>query len=383
MNDIRFWAALNRIPQLGTVRFRRLEAFFGDLGTAWNAPVDHLRAAGLEERPALEIVAARNSFSPDDEMDSLARAGVSVADWRSDIYPPRLKQIADPPPVIYYKGTLQPSDERAVGIVGTRKPTTYGLEAAAVLSRDLAVNGITIVSGLALGIDGAAHRAALEGGGRTLAVLAGGLDSVYPKEHTELFRRIQTQGAVISEQPLGIRPDPRSFPRRNRLISGMTLGTVVVEAAEGSGARWTVYQALEQNREVFCVPGSIFSPVSSFTHRMIQEGAKLVTNCSDILEELNISSIGAPVQASAEQQVEQQTESALAAAGCDTDSEEMALLQHIGADPVHIDEVGRRSGLPITAVNGMLTMLELKGMIRQVGCMHYVKSAAVGAAHGR
>jgi DNA processing protein len=163
----------------------------------------------------------------------------------------------------------------------------------------------------------------------------------------------------------------------------MTLGTVVVEAAEGSGARWTVYQALEQNREVFCVPGSIFSPVSSFTHRMIQEGAKLVTNCSDILEELNISSIGSPVQASAEQQVEQQTELALAAAGCDTDSEEMALFQHIGADPVHIDEVGRRSGLPITAVNGMLTMLELKGMIRQVGCMHYVKSAAVGAAHGR
>ena len=383
MNDVRFWAALNRIPQLGTVRFRRLEAFFGDLGMAWNAPVDHLRAAGLEERPALEIVAARNSFSPDDEMDSLARAGVSVADWRSDIYPPRLKQIADPPPVIYYKGTLQPSDERAVGIVGTRKPTTYGLEAAAFLSRDLAVNGITIVSGLALGIDGAAHRAALESGGRTLAVLAGGLDSVYPKEHTELFRRIQTQGAVISEQPLGIKPDPRSFPRRNRLISGMTLGTVVVEAAEGSGARWTVYQALEQNREVFCVPGSIFSPVSSFTHRMIQEGAKLVTNCSDILEELNISSIGAPAQASAGQQVEQQTELALAAAGCDTDSEDMALLQHIGADPVHIDEVGRRSGFPITAVNGMLTMLELKGMIRQVGCMHYVKSVAVGAAHGR
>ena len=283
MNDIRFLAALNRIPHLGTVRFRRLEAFFGDLGTAWNAPVDHLRAAGLEERPALEIVAARNSFSPDDEMDRLARAGVSVADWRSDIYPPRLKQIADPPPVIYYKGTLQPSDERAVAIVGTRKPTTYGLEATAFLSRDLAVNGITIVSGLALGIDGAAHRAALESGGRTLAVLAGELDSVYPKEHIELFQRIQTQGAVISEQPLGIKPGPRSFPRRNRLISGMTLGTVVVEAAEGSGARWTVYQAFEQNREVFCVPGSIFSPVSSFTHRMIQEGAKLATNCSDIL----------------------------------------------------------------------------------------------------
>ena len=377
MHDIKYWVALNRIPYLGTVRFRRLEAFFGQLEHAWNASISELKAAGIEERPALEILAAKNNTSPDDEMDSLVRAGVSVASWNADVYPPRLKQITDLPPVIYYKGTLTDADERAVAVVGTRSPTAYGREVAAVLSRDLSANGITVVSGLARGIDGVAHRSVLEHGGRTFAVLAGGLDSVYPKEHAGMFEWIQTQGAVISEQPLGVKPDPRSFPRRNRLISGLTLGTVVVEAAEGSGARWTVFQALEQNREVFCVPGSIFSPVSSFTHRMIQEGAKLVTNCSDILEELNISSIaGAPE--SADQQGELPLNVPVGEPE-DDGSEEMVVVGYLGDGPVHIDEIGRRSGLPITSVNSMLTLLELKGIVKQVGCMHYVKSVAVGA----
>ena len=378
--EIKYWVALNRIPQLGTVRFRRLEDFFGGLENAWNATIPELKAAGIEDRPAQEIAAARNNSSPDEELDALARAEVLVASWNSELYPARLKQIPDPPPIIYYRGTLLPSDERAVAVVGTRNPTSYGREAAAVLSRDLAGNGITVVSGLARGIDGIAHRTALENGGRTFAVLAGGLDSVYPKEHAGLFQQVQTQGAVISEQPLGVKPDPRSFPRRNRLISGLTLGTVAVEAAEGSGARWTVYQALEQNREVFCVPGSIFSPASRFTNRMIQEGAKLVTTCTDILEELNITSING-VDFSG---VKQQGEFALGAVGDleDDGSEEAVLLGHLDHEPVHIDEIGRRAGLAITSVNSMLTLLELKGMVKQVGCMHYIRSGAVGAVNG-
>ena len=267
-----------------------------------------------------------------------------------------------------------------MAVVGTRNPTSYGREAAAVLSRDLAGNGITVVSGLARGIDGIAHRTVLENDGRTFAVLAGGLDSVYPKEHAGLFQQVQTQGAVISEQPLGVKPDARSFSRRNRLISGLTLGTVVVEAAEGSGARWTVFQALEQNREVFCVPGSIFSPASRFTNRMIQEGAKLVTTCTDILEELNITSING-VDFSG---VKQQGEFALGAVGDleDDGSEEAVLLGHLNHDSVHIDEIGRRAGLAITSVNSMLTLLELKGMVKQVGCMHYIRSGAVGVVNG-
>ncbi len=383
MDDLKFWVALGRIPQLGAVRFRKLEAFFGSMERAWTAGDSQLLAAGLDPKTAEEVLAVRNNLSPDGEMEALSRAGVSAINWNSKAYPPRLREIADAPPVLYYRGSLLPCDERAVAVVGTRGPTPYGREATAMLSRDLALRGITVVSGLALGVDGIAHRTALENGGRTIAVLAGGLDSVYPREHAGLFRQIQTQGATVSEQPLGFRPDPRSFPRRNRLISGMTLGTVVIEAAEGSGARWTVYQALEQNREVFCVPGSIFSPASRFTNRMIQEGAKLVANCDDILEELNLSSLNVPAPAGPSTQTAEQTRLGFASgAAAQASDQDAALLAYIGEQPVHIDEIHRQSGLPITLINSALTMLELNGMVRQVGCMHYVRSALAGVAHG-
>ena len=246
-----------------------------------------------------------------------------------------------------------------MAVVGTRGPTAYGREAAAALSADLARNGITIISGLARGIDGVAHRAALDSGGRTIAVVANGLDMVYPSEHTGLSQRCESQGAVISEYPVGIRPNPRSFPRRNRLISGMSLGTLVIEAPENSGARWTVEHALEQNREVFCVPGSIFSPNSRFTNRMIQEGAKLVLGYTDVLEELNLSVVA------------QQSEMALDLEPAD--ETERDLLQFLNQEPLHIDDLRRNADLPIVAVSSLLTMLELKGKVKQVGCMHYVR----------
>ena len=388
MKDLKYWVALNAIPQLGAARFRRLESYFGDLEHAWRAGVAQLRDAGLDSRTAPEVVAGRQRLDPDDVMASLARAGVIATNWNGDDYPPRLKQISDPPPVLYYIGELIPEDELSVAIVGTRNPTSYGREAATVLSRDLASAGITVVSGLALGIDGVAHRAALECGGRTIAVVAGGLDSVYPKEHADLYRRIQSRGAVISEHPLGMRPDPRSFPRRNRLISGMTLGTVVVEAAEGSGTRWTVYQALEQNREVFCVPGSIFSPASKFTNRMIKEGAKLVADYTDILEELNLPDVTQPehdqvsrqsnqVRSLTETPEEQENEETE-----ELDAEEMDLLACLSSEPLHVDDLSRLSGLPIASVTSMLTLLELKGKVEQVGSMHYVK-ASPALAEGR
>ena len=374
--DIKFWVALSRVPQLGTVRFRRLESHFGKLENTWRASFNELRAAGLEERSAREIVAARNNSSPENEMAALERAEVTAVTWNEAGFPSRLKEIADPPAVLYYKGDLLPIDEFSIAIVGTRTPTPYGREAATVLSRGLAETGLTVVSGLALGIDGVAHRAALESGGRTIAVLAGGLDGVYPKEHTGLFKQIQEQGAVVSEQPLGVRPDSRSFPRRNRLISGMTLGSVVVEAAEGSGARHTVYHAMEQDREVFCVPGSIFSPASGFTNRMIKEGAKLVTGIGDILEELNIaeSTKGVKEPRKAPEQLP-----FIEADG--EDPEEMALLGHLTDAPIHIDDLRRNTGLPITSVSSTLTMLELKGKIKQVGCMHYIRVREAAAVY--
>lgn len=388
MDDLKFWVALSVIPQLGAARFRRLESYFGNLELAWSAGPAQLRDAGLDSRTAQEIIAGRVRLDPDDIMASLARAGVSVANWNGDAYPPRLRQISDPPPVLYYIGDIKPEDERSIAIVGTRNPTSYGREAASVLSRDLASAGVTVVSGLALGIDGVAHRAALDCGGRTIAVVAGGLDSVYPKEHTGLFRNIQERGAVISEHPLGMRPDPRSFPRRNRLISGMTLGTVVVEAAEGSGTRWTVYQALEQNREVFCVPGSIFSPASRFTNRMIKEGAKLVADYTDILEELNLPDVateeriqcGEPLEQAGTllngitEQENENTE--------DLEPGEAALMGHLSGQPLHVDDLCRQTGLPIASVTSMLTLLELKGKVEQIGSMHYVK-ASPGLAQGQ
>ncbi len=368
MQDIKYWIALNHVPLLGTVRFRRLEAYFGDLRKAWEASPGELKAAGIEEAPVREILAARDTVSPDAEMEKLQRAAVRPITWSQPEHPWRLKEIPDPPPVLYVKGTLQPEDERAVAVVGTRGPTVYGREAAGVLTADLARNGITIVSGLARGIDGIAHRAALDNGGRTIAVVANGLDIVYPSEHAGLSRRTEEQGAVVSEYPLGVRPNPRSFPRRNRLISGLSLGTLVIEASETSGAIWTVQHALEQDREVFCVPGSIFSPASSFTNRMIQQGAKLVSGYQDVLEELNLNVVA------------QQYELPLDVGKEDDD--EAGLLQYLDEQPLHIDDIRKSASLPIAAVSSMLTMLELKGKVKQVGCMHYVRMQEKTAIYG-
>ena len=391
MDDLKYWVALSSVPQLGAARFRRLESYFGNLEDAWRAGVSQLRDAGLDSRTAEEVAKARQQADLDGGMASLAKAGVTAANWNGSNYPPRLKEISDPPPVLYYLGELTPQDEWSVAIVGTRNPTSYGREAAGVLSRDLASAGITVVSGLALGIDGVAHRAALESGGRTIAVVAGGLDSVYPREHTALFRQIQGCGAVVSEHRLGVRPDSRNFPRRNRLISGMTLGTVVVEAGEGSGTRWTVQQALEQDREVLCVPGSIFSPASKFTNRMIKEGAKLVADYTDILEELNLPDVGARVADIKGRQKTNETMQEGDLGEADEaewlfeglDEGEAALVARLSAEPVHVDDLCRASGLPIASIMSMLTLLEIKGKVTQVGSMHYVRASAAGVTHGR
>ena len=373
MEQVKFWVALSRVRNLGTTRFRKLEAFFSDPEHAWNAGPGELRAAGLDARTAAAVVDTRRTISPDAEMARLEEAGVRAVTWHDPDYPSRLKQIDGLPPVLYVKGALIPDDERAVAVVGTRSPTTYGREAAAALTSDLARCGITIVSGLALGIDGIAHRTALAQGGRTIAVVASGLDIVYPKDHAGLFGRIVEQGAVVSEYPLGTRPDPRNFPRRNRLISGMSLGTLVVEAGEKSGAGWTVYHALEQNREVFCVPGSIFSPASRMTNRLIQEGAKLASSHIDILEELNLRAVS--------HQIEMRLAEDLPPSP-DADGE-AGLLRCLNHEPMHIDDIQREASLPVSLVGSLLTMLELKGLVKQVGGMNYVRIGEATTTNGR
>ena len=387
--DTKYWVAFTRIPSIGPARTRTLEAAFGTMEAAWRASADELRAAGLDRRSLAQVQERRSSIDPDAEMAALERQGIGALPWSSPDYPALLKAIGDPPPVLFHRGELRPEDRRAVAVVGTRKATAYGREACASLVASLAASGVTIVSGMARGIDGIAHRTALEMGGRTVGVMASGLDSVYPPEHRELARRVAEAGVLVSEHPPGARPSSQTFPRRNRILSGLSLGVLVVEAPQASGAMWTVHWALEQGREVFAVPGSIFSPASQGANRLVQDGAKLVLSPEDVLEELNLSTLVAPVAAAAMRTttVDAGTRAVVAPApppvaapvAAAPKAEPVAgpegdLLSLLADDPRHVDEVCRQAGLPITTVSSALTLLELKGLVRQVGAMHYVRT---------
>ena len=355
--DIQYWVGFNSIPGIGRVRLAQLESYFGNLEQAWKASPGELKRAGLDS-PALRAIGQwRDKIDPAAEMEKIERLGVSVLTSNDTAYPRRLKEIYDFPPVLYLRGSLLPEDEWCVAVVGTRRATVYGKQVTEEIVADLARSKITIVSGLAKGIDTIAHRSALEAGGRSLAVFASGLDIVYPAENEKLAHDIMEHGALVSEYPLGARPRAENFPRRNRILSGLSLGVLVVEADETSGAMITARLALEQNREVFAVPGSILSPVSRGANRLIQEGAKLVREYTDILEELNLMTVTRQMEMR-EILPESETES--------------LLLKQLGAEPSHIDEVCRKSGLPAATVSGTLAMMELKGLIRQVGTMNYV-----------
>ena len=357
--ELKYWLAFNKVPRIGRVRTGMLEAHFGTLEQAWRAGLTELTAAGLDSRTATTVATRKLRIDPDAELEQVVKAGIRAYTWHDDEYPARLKEIYDVPPVLYVRGELSPDDERSIAVVGTRKPSAYGREVAYQLTQDVAKSGVTIVSGLALGIDAVAHQAAVDAGRRTVAVLGSGVDVIYPWRHAKLVERIVENGAIVSEHPLGTRPSAQHFPRRNRIMSGMTLGTVVIEAGEKSGALLTAHHALEQNREVFAVPGNVFAPTSRGTNRLIRDSAaKLVIDYKDVLQELNLSYVG--------EQIEM-------AAHFPEDENEAALLGFVTYDPVHIDEVVRSSGMDISLVSGALAMMELKGVVRQVGGMNYIR----------
>jgi len=355
--DIKYWVGFNLISGIGRVRLTQLENYFGSLENAWRATPADLKHSGLDSGSIRAITSWRPKISLEAEMEKLDRYRVKVLTWHDKDYPARLKEIYDYPPLIYVRGSLLPEDEWCLAVVGTRRATVYGRQVTEEIVADLAQSKITIVSGLAKGIDSVAHHSALEAGGRSLAVFACGLDIVYPSENANLARRIMQQGALISEYPLGTKPRADNFPRRNRIMSGLSLGILVVEAGKTSGALITAHLALEQNREVFAIPGSILSPASSGTNHLIQEGAKLVHNYSDILEELNLTAVAHQVG----------LKEVIPAS--DTES---LLLKQLCAEPTHIDEVCRSSGLPMPTVSSTLAMMELKGLVKQVGAMNYV-----------
>lgn len=359
-NDIKYWVGFNNIPGIGRVRLGQLESHFGSLESAWKAAIGEMKRAGLDSQALRSIEQWRGKIDLDAEMEKLERCHVKVLTCKDDEYPRRLKEIYDYPPVLYFKGSILVEDEWCLAVVGTRRATIYGKQVTQEMVADLVHNKITIVSGLAKGVDTVAHRTALQNGGRTLAVMASGLDTVYPAENANLARDIVEHGALISEYPLGARPRAENFPRRNRILSGLSMGVLVTEADENSGAMITARDALEQNREVFAVPGSILSPASRGTNHIIQAGeAKLVNKYTDILEELNLTAVARQIEMS-ELLPETETES--------------LLINQLSTEPSHIDEVCQKSGLPAATVSSTLAMMELKGLVKQIGTMNYVLS---------
>ena len=362
--DLQYWVGFSRIPGIGPVRMRALLDHFGDIQAAWGASAATLRALGFNQRTVESFVGLRDKMDLTAELARLSDLEVQVLTWSSADYPSLLREIPNPPPVLYVRGELLPQDAWTLGVVGTRRASVYGREATRSLVQGLAASGVTIISGLAHGIDTHAHRAALDAGGRTIAVLGSGVDIIYPSDNRRLAQAIVDSGALISEYPLGTQPEGRNFPPRNRIISGMSLGVLVVEGAKSSGAMITARYAAEQGREVFAVPGNILNRNSSGPSQLIQQGAKLVTSIGDILEELNFAMVAEQSEA---RQVIPDNET------------EAVLLEHLSSEPVHVDELGRAAGLPINEVTSALALMELKGKVRQVGGMHYVVAREVGA----
>ncbi|MCC6804187.1 MAG: DNA-protecting protein DprA [Anaerolineae bacterium] len=361
--DVRkYWLAFSLVPGIGPKRLLLLAQAFGDLSSAWQASESQLRAAGLDAETTASLLRMQAQLDLDGEMSRIERASAHLLTPEDDAYPDLLRNLPDAPLTLYMRGTLVAQDELALAVVGTRKASGYGRDATAYFSRQLAAQGVTIVSGLAHGIDAVAHRNALEAGGRTIAVMGCGIDRIYPPDHAELARQIVQNGALVSEFPLGTKPEARNFPRRNRIISGVSLGVLIVEAPEQSGAMITATLAAEQGKEVFAVPGSVFNAASVGTNRLIQDGAKLVITVDDILDELNIARRKVEARALTKQ---------IAPTGSSVGEQERAVLAFLNSDPLPVDELALRSSLPASELLGVLTLLELQGYVEADGRGNY------------
>jgi DNA processing protein len=359
MDELRYWLGFNLVKGIGPVKFQALLDYYGEAGAAWRAPEDELQRLGIDQRAITALREVQAKVDLAQYAARVAQAGVTLLTWQSPDYPRLLREIPGAPPLLYVAGKLQEMDNWSVAVVGTRRLTPYGRQVTRELVAGLARSNVTIVSGLARGIDAIAHQTALEAGGRTIAVLGSGLESVYPPEHRGLVQKIVEggQGAVVSEYPLETMPEARNFPPRNRIISGLSLGVIVVEAGERSGALITTSFAAEQGREVFAVPGNINSRASAGANRLIQEGAKLVTSVEDVLTELNLTMV---------------TQQVAVQMALPESAEEAALMAHLSPQPAHVDDLAVASGLSSAQVGSTLALMELKGMVQQVGGLKYV-----------
>jgi DNA processing protein len=350
------WLALTRIKGLGCISFKKLASHFADPTQSLSATAAELSAIeGIDRNVVDGLLAFTQWEEVEQEVRRANQAGVKIIPFGSEFYPARLRSIADPPPCLYVKGEICQEDDKAVAVIGTRSASHYGRRVARDLCRGLVSLGFTVISGMARGIDGVAHDEALNAGGRTIAVLGSGVDRAYPPEHQKLYHRISESGAVISELPLGAPPLAFNFPARNRLISGLSAGVVVVEATEKSGSLITAAIALEQGREVFAVPGEVGSSRSRGGHRLIRQGAKLVESVDDILEEIAPQLVARTGQSA----------SLVRRLPVDAHPEIRKIFDLLQERSLHIDEVIEASGLSISRVSQILLELELQGFLKQ------------------
>lgn len=364
----KFWIALNMVPGVGPSTFRKLLNAFGSPAQVFATPPHVLKTVpGVNAKVVQEIASFGNSDRLKKELELIEKQQIALMTWEDPEYPRLLKAIFDPPPVIYLRGHRFQEHEIMVAVVGSRKASTYGRGTAEKICSELALKGVTVVSGLARGIDSAAHQGALKAGGRTIAVMGCGVDVIYPPENTRLYEEILAKGAIISEFPMRTKPDRGNFPARNRIISGMCLGTVVVEAGVQSGALITADTALEQGREVFAVPGNVNSASSRGANRLIKQGATLVEQADDILHALSLPISHELKDLQPELPFkEKKSPPALT-------EEEQRLYHLFDNQPIHIDELTVRSQLPSGAVSAILMMLEMKNAIRQLAGKMFVR----------
>ncbi len=331
--------------------------YFGDIGKAWQASEQQLREAGLEKKPTQALIKTRRLLDLDAELEKVQQAGINIITADEADYPRKLSRIAYPPSILFTKGNLEEADQTAVAVVGTRKCTSYGKQVASELAGFLARNQITVVSGLARGIDAIAHRATLEAGGRTLAVLGCGVDIVYPPEHRNLAKQVVADGALISEYYPGTPPEGRNFPPRNRIISGLSDLTVVVEAGERSGAIITAEFAAGQGRDVFAVPGSFYAIRSKGTNRLIRDGAFPLLDFNEILDALNL---------------DRRDEYRYARKVIPENDIELVLMTLLKNEPMHVDEISAATGISIDKISATLIMMKIKGLVKETNHLTYV-----------
>lgn len=374
--NIEKWLSLIRADNVGSTTFSKLIKYFGSVDRALRASVSELaKVEGIGYKKAEQIASTRGKFDVKTELELAAKLGVSIINLDDERYPPALRQIYDPPPVIYIKGSFDREDNLAISIVGSRRCSLYGQEQASQLAHFLSSAGFTICSGMARGIDTAAHQGALSAGGRTIAVQGCGLANIYPPENKKLFKLITESGACISELPLQYEPKSENFPPRNRIIAGLSLGTIVVEAGQRSGALITARMAMENNREVMAVPGKIDSPLSKGPHKLIKQGAKLVESVEDVMEALGYigEQLEEHVSMAARKAAENVETPLFEIKELKLSGHEKTIFETLSKEPLHIEQIIAGTDLAAGSVNASLVSLRLKGLIKQLPGSMFVR----------